>query len=126
MEKHAERLDSNREQVLAEWRKRVRTIERAESLDTPTLNDHIPSLLDAICLSLRQQRAVSPDEMNMSASKVQGLQRSWIGFDIGEVVAEYNALRAALLDFTKSRALACLEILHTLSTTSLILQSLWR
>ena len=99
MEKHAERLDSNREQVLVEWRQRARTIERSESSDTPTLNDHIPSLLDAICLSLRQQRALSPEEMNMSASKVHGLQRSWIGFDIVEVVAEYNALRATLLDF---------------------------
>ena len=105
MEKHAERLDSNREQVLAEWRQRARTIERAESSDTPTLNDHIPSLLDAICLSLRQQRALSPDEMNMSASKVHGLQRSWIGFDIVEVVAEYNALRAALLDFYERQSL---------------------
>ena len=106
MEQHAERLDSNREQVLAEWRQRARTIERAESSDTPTLNDHIPSLLDAICLSLRQQRALSPDEMNMSASKVHGLQRSWIGFDIVEVVAEYNALRAALLDFYESQSLS--------------------
>ena len=85
MEKHAEILDSKREQVLAEWRKRVRTIERTESLDNPTLNDYIPSLLDAICVSLRQQRAVSP---NMSAAEVHGLQRLWIGFDVVEVVAE--------------------------------------
>jgi len=103
VEKHAEILDSKREQVLAEWRKRVRTIERTESLDNPTLNDHIPSLLDAICVSLRQQRAVSP---NMSAAEVHGLQRLWIGFDVVEVVAEYNALRAALLDFYERHSLS--------------------
>ena len=106
MEKHAEILDSRREQVLAEWRKRLRTIERAESLDNPTLNDHIPSLLDVISLSLRQQRAVLPDEMNMSVSKGHGLQRWWIGLDIVEVVAGYNALRAALLDFYESQHLS--------------------
>ena len=42
----------------------------------------------------------------MSASKVHGLQRSWIGFDIIEVVAEYNALRAALLDFYERQGLS--------------------
>jgi two-component system, OmpR family, phosphate regulon sensor histidine kinase PhoR len=106
VEKHAERLDSNREQVLAEWRQRVRTMERSESLDTPTLNNHIPSLLEAICVSLRQQRALSPEEMNMSASKVHGLQRTWTGLDIVEVVAEYNALRAVLLDFYERQCLS--------------------
>jgi len=42
----------------------------------------------------------------MSAAEVHGLQRLWIGFDVVEVVAEYNALRAALLDFYERHSLS--------------------
>ena len=37
---------NQREALLLAWRQQVRQLPSAQHLDTPTLNDHIPGLLD--------------------------------------------------------------------------------
>lgn len=68
----------------------------ARHLDVPTLNDHIPNLLEELAQSLE---GVSSDSMieELRDNPVEhGLDRLKLGFDVEEVVGEYNALREVL------------------------------
>jgi signal transduction histidine kinase len=93
---------SEREAIMAEWRARVRMLDSAHGLDTPTLNDHIGGLLDAISASLAGQHTPASASLE-TASTSHGMQRRWIGFDIVEVVAEYKVMRSVLQEFCGSR-----------------------
>lgn len=84
--------------LLKAWRLEVRGIEAAAGLDVPTLNDHIPDLLEEMACELE----LCSDETMVGELKdnavTHGLDRLRLGFDIEEVVAEYNALRGVLHD----------------------------
>lgn len=78
------------------------------ALDTDALRDHIPSILAAFVRDLRtaqsagQQRAKAegralPAEGGESAASNHGRRRARDGFDVNHMVAEYRALRAAVL-----------------------------
>ncbi|MEO8360656.1 MAG: HAMP domain-containing sensor histidine kinase [Vicinamibacteria bacterium] len=89
----------DRETLLARWRSQVRLLPSARGLDTPTLNDHMPSLLDELKEALEAHTEQSIAEALLDAGpKVHGLQRVQDGFDIEEVVSEYNILRACIHD----------------------------
>src|SRR5688572_7486815 len=88
----------NQNTLLGEWRTRVRTLESARRLDTPTLNDHIPGLLESIALALRLSGS-DGDAALRANSTAHGMQRQWVGYDIIEVIAEYNVMRSVLHDF---------------------------
>jgi hypothetical protein len=45
-------IRQQREAVLSSWRKQVKQFPSARNLDTPTLNDHIPQLLDELAAAL--------------------------------------------------------------------------
>jgi hypothetical protein len=105
-EKLVEALNLKRETVLKAWRSKVRTLESAQAVDTPTLNDHIPALLDVISAALLEGRAKSMEQTSLkSSSTAHGMLRRWIGFDIVEVVAEYNAMRSVLHDLLEAHGL---------------------
>jgi two-component system phosphate regulon sensor histidine kinase PhoR len=97
--KFANLIESQREALLEEWRRQVRSLPSAKDLSDPRLNDHIPNLLDELVTALR----VQPDESiphalaNMSAYS-HGLQRLDQQFDLAEMVAEYNVLRGCIHD----------------------------
>lgn len=99
LDKLAELIIREREALLEQWRRDVRHIPGAQDLDTPTLNDHIPSLLDELAATLRSgsDEALAEPHIELNP-KAHGLQRLRDGFDIVEVVAEYNVLRSALQD----------------------------
>ncbi len=85
--------------VLARWREQVRQLPSARHLDTPTLIDHMPSLLDRLVEALKAGSSRSVAEgIDDSAAQVHGLQRLKEGFDIEEVVAEYSILRGCIHD----------------------------
>ncbi|HEY0504669.1 MAG TPA: sensor histidine kinase [Lysobacter sp.] len=78
------------------------------SLDTAELRDHLPQVLAAIVLDLRtaqtaaQQQAKSEGRSptspgRESAASSHGRLRAQSGFDINRMVAEYRALRAAVI-----------------------------
>jgi len=94
LEKLACALVEERVAIMARWREQVRLLDSAKHLDLPTLNDHMPVWLAEVAEALRAL-AVEPVEEgeNASVPLAHGLQRFEDGFDIEEVVSEYNILR---------------------------------
>jgi len=84
----------------------VRELPSARHLDTPTLNDHIPQLIDemAAALETRSDETI-PEALNTQSPPAHGLQRLLDGFDIEEVVAEYNILRGCIHDLAGANEL---------------------
>jgi two-component system phosphate regulon sensor histidine kinase PhoR len=94
IEKLAALLSSESDHLLAQWRKRVRELPSAAKLDVPTLNDHIPTLIQEMAAALNASTEdASPEALIESSPPAHGLQRFEAGFDIEEIVAEYNILR---------------------------------
>lgn len=90
-------LEQKHESMMAEWRAQVRELPAAKHLDTPTLNDHIPSLLVELRQALRDRATETiPEAMAQGSPPEHGRQRLQDGFDIEEVVAEYNILRGCI------------------------------
>jgi len=85
--------------LLTNWRELVRALPSARHLDTPTLNDHLPGLLEELAsqLELDSEQTI-PEALVDGSAPVHGLQRLRDGFDIQEVVAEYNVLRGCIHD----------------------------
>lgn len=98
-------IRQERDTLLAEWRHEVRQLSVAHDLDVPTLNDHIPDLLEELAYELE----ASVDESMIRELKknpvVHGLDRLRLGFDVEEVVAEYNALRGVIQDLIERHGL---------------------
>lgn len=92
-------LAESSDSVLLRWREQVRELPSAEHLDVPTLNDHIPGLLQELEAALLAGRDETiPEALEKSSSASHGLQRVQDAFDIEEVVAEYNILRGCIHD----------------------------
>src|SRR5713226_4299991 len=84
----------HREVLLATWRQEVRRLPAAQNLDVPTLNDHIPGVLDELADALIAGQTESVMDLQLQNSpKVHGMERFRAGFDIVEVVAEYNIVQ---------------------------------
>ncbi len=97
-------IQNKRETLLSEWRQAVRRLPSARTLDTPTLNDHIPSLLDVLAQAFEKQEGISL-AFGPGSPVAHGLQRLADGFDLQEVVAEYGILRACLHDLADANGL---------------------
>jgi signal transduction histidine kinase len=95
-----------REALLSRWRQQVRNLPSAGQLDVPTLNDHLPGLLDELAAALRSKSDQTiPEALAESSPPAHGLQRLQEAFDIEEVVAEYNILRACIHDLADDNGL---------------------
>ncbi len=93
--------------LLERWRQRVRQLPSAKQLSVPALNDHIPGLLDELATALRIKSDQSiPEALSEGSAPVHGLQRLEQGFDIQEVVAEYNVLRGCVHDLADANGLS--------------------
>ena len=103
LKKFAQTIQLRREQVLLDWRQQVRRLPAARNLDVPTLNDHVPPLLDELTKALVSGEYQSVLDLQLEhGPKIHGSQRLRAGFDIVEVVAEYNILREILLALADS------------------------
>src|ERR1700684_3133506 len=99
LERLAALIKQEREVLLANWRSKVRELPSASKLDIPTLNDHIPRLLDDLSVALRANPDLTIAELLAEGgSPAHGLQRAHERYDIEEVVAEYNILRGCVHD----------------------------
>jgi two-component system phosphate regulon sensor histidine kinase PhoR len=95
----AQRVRQDRDALLARWRLQVRELPSARHLDIPTLNDHIPGLLDELATALETSpEQTIPETLAEASPPAHGLQRLKDAFDIEEVVAEYNILRGCIHD----------------------------
>src|SRR5689334_17026387 len=80
--------------LLSVWRNEVAKLPSAQHLPIPVLNDHIPALLEEIAVAFETRSDESITEALIEGTPVaHGEQRVADGFDIVEVVAEYNILR---------------------------------
>ena len=100
-------VKQERQALLSRWRLQVRQLPSARQLDVPTLNDHIPELLDelAAAFELNSDQTI-PEALSESSPPAHGLQRLQEAFDIEEVVAEYNILRACIHDLADANGLS--------------------
>jgi signal transduction histidine kinase len=95
-----------RKTLLDAWRTRVRELPSAANLDTPTLNDHIPGLIEELASALRSgSEQTIAESLAEGTPPAHGVQRYEDGFDIEEVVAEYNILRACVHDLADDNGL---------------------
>jgi len=99
LNKLAALIKRNSEALLSRWREQVRQLPSAKHLDSPTLNDHLPGLLEELAIALHFQSDETISESLVEGnSPFHGIQRVQDGFDIEEVVAEYNILRGCIHD----------------------------
>jgi len=95
-----------RDALLSEWRKKVRSLPAAQHLDTPTLNDHVPQLIEELAAALQARSDETiPEALSEASPPAHGLQRVADGYDIEEVVAEYNILRGCVHDLAQANGL---------------------
>jgi signal transduction histidine kinase len=88
----------SQEEIVDEWRLQVGDLLRERHLDKPTLTDHMPDLVAEITRDLELNRdGPIAAEQTRGSPPVHGVQRFHDGLDVGEVVGEYNLLRAAFL-----------------------------
>lgn len=99
-------IERQRDVLLAQWRKQVRALPSAKHLDTPTLNDHIPHLLTELAEALEKNSSQTiPEALVEESAQTHGKQRLTDGFDIEEVVAEYNILRGCIHDLASENSI---------------------
>ena len=99
LNKLADLITQERQTLLSQWRIQVRELASARHLDIPTLNDHMPSLLDELATELKlNSESTIPEVLLEDSPPAHGLQRLQEAFDIAEVVAEYNILRGCIHD----------------------------
>lgn len=90
-------LREQRHILLSRWRREVRQLPSAQELDVPSLNDHMPLLIDELANALEQQPDDCAEETLLRGSPpAHGRQRLHDGFNVEEVVAEYNVLRSCI------------------------------
>jgi two-component system phosphate regulon sensor histidine kinase PhoR len=107
LQKLAALIRGTRADLLARWREQVRQLPSAKHLDTPTLNDYVPTLLDELATALQAATEKTiPDALLEGSPPRHGFQRFQDGFDILEVVAEYNILRGCIHDLAERHGLS--------------------
>ncbi len=99
-------IRANREALLLSWRGTVRQLPSAQHMDTPTLTDHIPLLVDELALAFETASETTiARSIELGSSPAHGSQRVQDGFNISEVVAEYNILRGCVHDLVEAAGL---------------------
>jgi two-component system phosphate regulon sensor histidine kinase PhoR len=107
LERLAELIEHERQLLLSRWRHQVRQLPSARHLDVPSLNDHLPGLLDELAAALQSKSdRTIPEALSESSPPAHGLQRLQDAFDIEEVVAEYNILRGCIHDLADDNGLS--------------------
>src|SRR5215471_4825419 len=100
-------ITQQRDALLSSWRQQVRQLPSARNLDTPTLNDDIPQLLEELADALKSRSDETiPEALAKGSPPVHGVVRFREGYDIEEVVAEYNILRRCLHDLAKNHGVS--------------------
>ena len=106
LDKLAVLIQRDRETLLSRWRQQVKELPSARKLDVPTLNDHIPDLINELATELQtKSNETIPEALHTGSPPIHGLQRMQDGFDIEEVVAEYNILRGCIHDLAAENGL---------------------
>jgi signal transduction histidine kinase len=97
-------INDRRDELLADWRTQVKRLPGAADLDAPTINDEVPQLLDSLAEDLVRGSEEADAEVKATSAE-HGLLRWQAGFDVTEVVAEYNILRICLQELAERNGL---------------------
>jgi signal transduction histidine kinase len=99
-------IQEEQEAILAEWRRRVHGMPRAQNLDRLTLEDGIRPFLDQLSTALMQtvDRGKIPSRMELGPAE-HGMQRYALGFQVEQVVFEYGMLRQAILHWSEQHGI---------------------
>ncbi len=99
-------IREQRHVLISRWRHQVRQLSSAKGLDVPSLNDHMPYLIDELAEALEAQPDGSAGDVLLQGSPpVHGRQRLHDGFNVEEVVAEYNVLRGCVHDLAEEHGM---------------------
>ena len=102
-------IRENIEPILAEWEEFARTLPRGEAMDITALRDHASDMLRVIAddLDLPQTAEEEAEKARgnsdaqtgivTSAAQEHGAGRAESGFTVGQMVAEFRALRASVM-----------------------------
>lgn len=96
------------DEILVEWEAFASTqTPAADTMDSAALRDHARRMLQAIAADIqtsqtgRQQelksKGLGPVSAQESAAELHGALRQQVGFDLGQLIAEFRALRASVL-----------------------------
>ena len=97
------------EEIVAEWESFARTVSPASAtMDSAALRDHVKQMLQAIAKDIETHQTGAEQEEKSkgeappldavdTAAETHGHLRHTAGFDLGELVAEFRALRATVL-----------------------------
>ncbi len=92
----AEVFGQHQDEVIQEWQLQAGELLQKLHLTKLVLTDHLPIIIAEITQGLaRGQDGILSAEHVRSSPPAHGTQRSHDGLDVGEVVAEFNLLRAA-------------------------------
>ena len=105
--KLADLIRQQRQQLIQLWREKVQRSVPARNLDTIAACSHIARLLDDIAVAVMKGKKKSLVALPVDgATEAHGLQRFHEGFDLIQVVADYNALREAIQEFAEANRIA--------------------
>jgi len=94
-------LAARRAEILERWTQRIRREHSDKELSRGELWDHLPLFFDEMLAALRGEESVSagiPGSDGDTASAAHGTQRLRVGFDLAEVIREYEILTECILD----------------------------
>jgi signal transduction histidine kinase len=89
-------LAERRAEILKRWTQRTGREHADKDLSRGELWDHLPRFFDEVLAALRAEEV--PDTIAPAASAAHGTQRLRVGFDLEEVIREYEILTECILD----------------------------
>jgi signal transduction histidine kinase len=98
-------LAERRAEILERWTQRIRWEHAEKDLSRGELRDHLPRFFDEVLGALRAEEDTGekPSESNgANASAAHGTQRLRVGFDLAEVIREYEILTECILEEVQS------------------------
>ncbi|HEX5056650.1 MAG TPA: HAMP domain-containing sensor histidine kinase [Gammaproteobacteria bacterium] len=88
--------------LLERWRTRIKDLPSARKLDTPTLNDHFPFLIEELADACQARYG---SEESLGCPPVHSIQRFEQGFDLMEVITEYKILRECICELAEENGI---------------------
>lgn len=96
----ADKIESNIDQLIETWSRAVRDdprIESDENLSKPELVDHVPAIIEEICVLIRNGE--TPEVRNSDEARVNVYTRFHQGYKGRDLIRELSLLRITVLDY---------------------------
>jgi signal transduction histidine kinase len=94
-------LAERRAEILERWTQRIGAEHPDKELSRGELRDHLPRFFDEVLVALHAEEALESGAPTASAA--HGAQRLRVGFDLAEVIREYEILSECILDEVEAR-----------------------